>query len=58
MLNTDKQCLQQVFLNLLLNAIENSRVNGKILVLVQLEKTEQNSKDRLLVSIKDNGFGI
>lgn len=50
--NFDPKQMEQVFLNLLLNAIESSDYNGKIIV--RTKKYE----DGILIEVKDFGFGI
>ena len=34
----DRNCLEQVLFNLLLNAVDNSNKNGKVMVLVSFQK--------------------
>jgi len=50
--NFDPKQMEQVFLNLILNAIESSDYNGKIIV-----KTKKY-EDGILIEVKDFGFGI
>ncbi|MBC7195220.1 MAG: hypothetical protein H5U37_06150, partial [Caldisericia bacterium] len=50
--NFDPKQMEQVFLNLLLNAIESSDYNGRIIV--RTKKYE----DGILIEVKDFGFGI
>ncbi len=48
----DKNQLQQVFLNLLLNAGEAVSKNGNVTISTSMKK------DKILIAIEDNGYGI
>jgi Signal transduction histidine kinase len=50
--NFDPKQMEQVILNLLLNAIESSDFNGKVII-----KTKKY-EDGILIEVKDFGFGI
>lgn len=54
---SDKNRLRQVTLNLLINAIMNSRKGDKILILVQISENEDLTA-QLIVSVKDQGYGL
>ena len=53
----DRIQLQQVVLNLLLNAIDALNQEGTALLEIHL-KSEQYSPDSIMVSLKDNGKGL
>ena len=54
----DRGQLQQVMVNLLLNAIQASKKNSGVNIIVSEETTSSENKHSLLISIIDNGPGI
>ena len=56
-IKTDIKRLQQVLLNLLSNAIKFTTRQGKILVMVEKQQTEEGN-EKLRISVTDNGHGI
>lgn len=49
---TDRDKVERILLNLLSNAIKFSKRGG------QIEVTMKNEKDKILIKVKDNGYGI
>jgi signal transduction histidine kinase len=56
LIKTDSKRLQQVFLNIISNAVKFTDRNGKIILV--FEKITENDKSFLRISVSDNGAGI
>jgi signal transduction histidine kinase len=54
----DRERIMQVLSNLLENAIKFTNENGTISVIVEVQKNQNNKKEEIIISIKDNGTGI
>jgi two-component system NtrC family sensor kinase len=54
----DSRQIQQVFINLILNAIEAMPTGGTIKIKSMIEKGRKVPPDRLMLEIKDTGIGI
>jgi signal transduction histidine kinase len=55
---TDRSRLQQVFFNVLFNAVDALKVNGNIIIKTYKEYKDISKNDRIIISINDNGPGI
>jgi len=55
---TDKSRLQQVFFNVLFNAVDALNINGNIIIKTYKEYKDISKNDRIIISINDNGPGI
>ncbi|NPU83988.1 MAG: GAF domain-containing protein [Syntrophaceae bacterium] len=54
----DPQQIQQVFVNIVINAVEAMPQGGRLFIRSALENEEGDSGRRILVSVRDNGCGI
>jgi PAS domain S-box-containing protein len=54
----DPDRMKQVFLNLIINAIEAIENKGQILISARKEKSEKVGHNWIVIEIKDNGIGI
>ena len=57
-LNVDPNRMKQVFLNLLINAMESIQGGGEILIRTRSEIDGNGLKKWMLIEVKDNGIGI
>jgi len=57
LVNADRQQIQQVFVNVLLNAIESMQNGGEIVLSVSLDNSQEEKK-YVRVEISDTGIGI
>jgi len=60
-LYVDKEQIKQVFLNIIVNAIQSMQEGGKLLVKIEngvQKENEEVSNDRVLIKFKDSGIGI
>jgi len=54
----DPERMKQVFLNLIINAIDAIENKGQILISARKEKSEKAGHNWIVIEIKDNGIGI
>jgi PAS domain S-box-containing protein len=57
-IEADSNRLRQVFLNLIINAIESIRGTGTIVISTETLKSEDGKDKWILIKFKDNGVGI
>ena len=57
-LNIDPDRMKQVFLNLIINAIDSIKGRGEILISTKLASDENRLEKRMLIEVRDNGIGI
>ncbi|MBF0390480.1 MAG: GHKL domain-containing protein [Desulfamplus sp.] len=57
-ITSDRSQLQQVFLNILNNAIDAIEKEGDVIITTKLEHDTRKAKDKVVVEIKDTGIGI
>ncbi len=55
---TDRSRLQQVFFNVLFNAVDALEINGHIIIKTYKEYKDISKNDRIIISLNDNGPGI
>lgn len=57
-ITSDRSQLQQVFLNILNNAIDAIEHQGEVIITTRKENGSRNDSDKIVVDIKDTGTGI
>ncbi|MBF0411277.1 MAG: GHKL domain-containing protein [Desulfamplus sp.] len=57
-INSDRSQLQQVFLNILNNAIDSITNKGDVIITTRREHDSRNDCDKIVIDIKDTGSGI
>ena len=56
--NSDRQRLKQVLLNLISNAIKYNREAGMVTIKAEFCKSDDSAEERIRISVYDTGFGI
>lgn len=58
LITVDKEQIKQVFINLILNAIEATQQNGKIFISTQEQEKANGEVDFITIQVSDTGIGI